>query len=122
MNEIKRRRLSKAERIYIYDKCNHRCAYCGCDLEYKDMQVDHVQPLRCGGADELSNMLPACRSCNHYKATLTVEKFRKHIEGIPERLNRDSIPFTVGKRFGVVEERHKHVVFLFEELGIGVGE
>ena len=122
MNEIKRRKLSKADRIQIYDKCNRRCAYCGCDLEYKDMQVDHAKSLRCGGADEMSNMLPACRSCNHYKATLGVEKFRRYIEGIPHRLNRDSIPFAVGKRFGVVEDHQKHVVFWFEELGIEVGE
>lgn len=120
MNEIKRKKLSQAERIRIYDKCNRRCAYCGCSLDYKDMQIDHVQPLRCGGADQENNMLPACRSCNHYKATLTVEKYRKHIEGIPARLNRDSIPFAVGKRFGVVEENHKPVVFWFEELGIEV--
>ena len=122
MGEIKRRKLSKAERIQIYDKCDHRCAYCGCDLEYKDMQVDHAKPLRCGGVDEMSNMLPACRSCNHYKATLTVEKYRKHIDGIPDRLNRDSIPFAVGRRFGVVDENKKHVVFWFEELVIEVGE
>lgn len=122
MNEIKRKKLSQAERIRIYDKCNRRCAYCGCSLDYKDMQIDHVQPLRCGGADQENNMLPACRSCNHYKATLTVEKYRKHIEGIPERLNRDSIAFAVGKRFGVVEENHKPVVFWFEELGIEVGK
>ena len=122
MEEIKRRRLSKEERLQIYNKCNKRCAYCGCDLEYKDMQVDHAKPLRIGGADELSNMLPACRSCNHYKATLDLEGFRKYIEGIPKRLNRDSIPFTVGKRFGVIEEYQKRVVFLVEELGIEVGE
>ena len=120
MDKIKRKKLSKAERIKIYDKCNRRCAYCGCDMEYKDMQVDHAQPLRCGGADEISNMLPACRSCNHYKATLTIEKYRKYIEDIPERLNRDSIPFSVGKRFGVVEGNYKHVVFWFEKLGIEV--
>lgn len=120
MDEIKRRKLSKTKRIQIYDKCNHRCAYCGCDLEYKEMQVDHAQPLRCGGADEMSNMLPACRSCNHYKATMTVEKYRQHIESIPDRLNRDSIPFAVGKRFGVVWENKKRVVFLFEDLGIEV--
>ena len=121
MDEIKRRKINKSERLQIYDKCNHRCAYCGCDLEYKNMQVDHAQPLRCGGADEMNNMLPACRSCNHYKATLTVEKYRRYIEGIPERLSRDSIPFSVGKRFGVVEEHQKHVIFWFEELGIEVG-
>ena len=122
MNETKRRKLSKAERIQIYDKCNRRCAYCGYDLEYKDMQVDHANPLRCGGADEMSNMIPACRSCNHYKATLTVEEYRKYIESIPDRLNRDSIPFAVGKRFGVVSENRKRVVFWFEELGIEVGK
>lgn len=122
MDEIKRKKLSKAERIRIYDKCNHRCAYCGCTLEYNDMQVDHAQPLRCGGADEEVNMLPACRSCNHYKATFTVEKYREYIEGIPERLSRDYIPFAVGKRFGIVKENHKPVVFWFEELGIEVGK
>lgn len=122
MSQIKRRKLSKAERLLIYDKCNRCCAYCGCDIEYKDMQVDHVKPLRVGGADELSNMLPACRSCNHYKATLGVEDFKKYIEEIPKRLNRDSIPYAVGKRFGIVEENHKLIVFWFEELGIEVGE
>lgn len=86
------------------------------------MQIDHARPLHIGGADRLYNMLPVCRSCNHYKATLTVEKYRKYIESIPERLNRDSIPFVIGKRFGIVEENHKPVVFWFEELGIGVGE
>ncbi len=122
MTEIKRRKLNKSERLQIYNKCNHRCAYCGCGIEYKDMQVDHVKPLRIGGTDELSNMLPACRSCNHYKATLDVEGFRKYIEGIPSRLDRDSIPFAVGKRFGVVEDNRKKVVFWFEELKIEVKE
>lgn len=120
MDEIKRRKLGREERLQIYERCIRRCAYCGCDIEYKDMQIDHVKPLRIGGADDLSNMLPACRSCNHYKATLGLEKFRKYIEDIPNRLNRDSIPFAVGKRFGVVEEHQKHVVFWFEELGIEI--
>lgn len=120
MTEIKRRKLSAAERMQVYDKCNHRCAYCGCDIEYKAMQVDHARPLRIGGADELSNMLPACRSCNHYKSTLDVEGYRKYIEGIPKRLDRDSIPYNVGKRFGIVQEVKKPIVFWFEELRIGV--
>lgn len=118
----KRRKLSKAERLMIYDKCNHRCAYCGCDIEYKDMQVDHAKPLYIGGTDELSNMLPACRSCNHYKATRGIEDFRKYIREIPKRLDRDSIPYAVGKRFGLIEDGEWGVVFWFEELGIEVEE
>lgn len=122
MDRIKRRKLTKDERLMIYDKCNHRCAYCGCDIEYKDMQVDHAKPLHIGGADELSNMLPACRSCNHYKATLGIEDFRKYIREIPKRLDRDSIPYAVGKRFGLIEVGEWGVIFWFEKLGIEVEE
>lgn len=98
-----RRKLTKAERQQIYAKCSGHCAYCGCELEYKDMQVDHVIPLRRGGEDVISNMLPACRSCNHYKSTMTAEEFRRYVEGIPERLFRDSIPYQVGVRFGIIQ-------------------
>lgn len=111
-----RRKLKKAERQQIYEMCSRHCAYCGCELEYKDMQVDHVTPLRIGGADELGNMLPACRSCNHYKATLDVEGYRQYLAGIPERLIRDSIPFQVGVRFGLVQHVKDNVTFYFETL------
>lgn len=53
-----------------------------CLLDYKDMQADHVIPLRVGGNDDISNMLPACRSCNHYKAALDLEKFREYVHQI----------------------------------------
>lgn len=78
-----RRKLTKDERIAVYEKMNGHCAYCGCELEYKDMQVDHVVPINgClkQGEDTLGNMLPACRSCNHYKSKSTLEGFRKMVE------------------------------------------
>lgn len=40
------------------------------------------QALRKGGADALDNMLPACRSCNHYKGSLTVEKATSKIRTV----------------------------------------
>lgn len=110
---MNRRRLSKSERQKIYDKYNGHCAYCGCELGYKDMQVDHVIPLRRGGDDDIENMLPACRSCNHYKATLTDEEFREYVSKIPDRLQRDSIPYQVGVRFGIIRSR-RDVMFYYE--------
>lgn len=110
-----RRKLSKSERMQVYEKCKGHCAYCGCEMEYKDMQVDHVKPLRIGGADELSNMLPTCRSCNHYKATLDVDGFRKYLGSIHKRLMRDSIPFQVAVRFGIVQHVGDDVSFYFEQ-------
>ena len=113
-----RRKLSRSERQQVYKKCNGHCAYCGCDLEYKNMQVDHAKPLKIGGADDISNMLPACRSCNHYKATLDVEGYRRYLAGIAHRLMRDSIPFQVATRFGIVRHMGDNVTFYFEGCGI----
>lgn len=80
-----RRKLTKDERMAVYEKTNGHCAYCGCELEYKDMQVDHVIPINGWseqGEDTLDNMLPACRSCNHYKSRSTLEGFRKMVENM----------------------------------------
>jgi hypothetical protein len=113
---MKRRKLSKEERQEVYRKCDGHCAYCGISIKYKDMQVDHVNPLGIGGADNVENMLPACRSCNHYKATLDMEGFRKYLSEIHKRLMRDSIPYQVAERFGIVEHKTDKVKFYFETL------
>lgn len=42
---VKRRKLSKTERMAVYQKTKGHCAYCGCALEFSAMQVDHVVPL-----------------------------------------------------------------------------
>lgn len=111
-----RKAIPKHIRAKVYEKCNGHCAYCGCELEYKDMQVEHKVPLKRGGADEFENMLPSCRSCNHYKHTLTVEEFRKYLSGIPHRLIRDSVPFNVATRFGLVRHVINEPIFYFETL------
>jgi len=36
--------VSKAMRQNVYNKYNGHCAYCGCHINYKDMQVDHIVP------------------------------------------------------------------------------
>lgn len=75
----KRKPIPVAMRQLVHKKYGERCAYCGCPLAYKDMQVDHLHPLKKGGTDELENLMPACRSCNHYKESFTLEQFRDRI-------------------------------------------
>ena len=36
--------ISKAKRELVYNKYNGRCAYCGREIAYKNMQVDHFIP------------------------------------------------------------------------------
>lgn len=111
---MKRRKLNKKEREFVYNKYGGHCAYCGKEIEYKDMQVDHAKPLKTGGSDKMDNMLPACRSCNHYKATLDIEGFRKYLQGIHNRLLRDSVAYRAAERFGIVEHKTDKVKFYFE--------
>lgn len=94
------------------------CAYCGCVLEYKDMQVDHVEPLNgwsTQGEDTLENMFPACRSCNHYKSAMSLESFRKMVENMPTALARDSVTYRNAVRFGLVNPNPHPVTFYFEK-------
>lgn len=111
---MERKKISKAERRQVYEKYDGHCAYCGKKIDYKDMQVDHKIPLRLGGADDMSNYMPACRSCNHYKRGNSLEGFRKLVEDIPKKLERDSYIYRVGLDYGLVEPHKMNVVFYFE--------
>ena len=116
MEQIKRRRLSAKERKQVFDMCNGHCAYCGTEITFRGMQIEHKKPLRLNGSDTLENMLPACRSCNHYKHTLDVEGFREYLAGIPKRLVRDDVAYQVALRFGIVEVKEQDIVFYFEKM------
>lgn len=85
------------------------------------MQVDHFQPLRSWeagdpAANNLSNLMPACRMCNHYKRAHSLETFRKYIAEIPRKLREDYI-YKIGVAYGTVIENEKPIVFYFEGKG-----
>lgn len=124
-NVIKRKQLSKQERLQVYEKCNGHCAYCGCELPLRDMQVDHIIPLALINDDKSEtflNYLPACRSCNHYKSAMSLETFRRMIERMPDVLMRDSVTYKNAVRFGLVTPTPHKVEFYFEKLGIEVNK
>jgi hypothetical protein len=112
----KRRKLTPAERREVHNKCRGHCAYCGEELAYKNMHVDHVQPISVCGSDTLDNILPACRSCDHYKSSLTLEDFRSYVSSMPCRLHRDSVTYRNAVRFGMVIHNPQTIRFYFEKM------
>lgn len=121
MTSANRRKLTKAERLEVYQKTGGHCAYCGCKLDFDAMQVDHVVPLNGWneqGEDAMDNMLPACRSCNHYKSRSTLEGFRRMLEAMPDVLMRDSVTYKNAVRFGLVKPQPHPVTFYFERLRV----
>lgn len=120
--------MTKKEREAIYNKYNGHCAYCGKEIEYKDMQVDHIIPQRRATAEagkgrvslevveDPSNLICSCRSCNHYKRAHSLETFRRYIEEIPMKLSRDNYIYKVGLRYGLIEEQPRRIKFYFEQF------
>ncbi|MDO4301565.1 MAG: HNH endonuclease signature motif containing protein [Clostridia bacterium] len=117
------KRLSKADRQRVFEKYNGHCAYCGCELEYKDMQVDHFEPLRNWDKSKMeaelwdfNNLMPACRKCNHYKRAHKIETFRQMIQEIPKKLARDSYIYRIGIKYSLISAMDKPVKFYFERV------
>lgn len=110
-----RKSLTRAEREQVYQKCKGHCAYCGCDLPFEKMQVDHVVSVAHGGTDDLNNLLPACRSCNHYKHCSSLDSFRRMLEKMPNVLARDNVTYQIAVRYGLVSPKPHSIKFYFEQ-------
>ncbi len=110
-----RKSISKHTRLKVYQKYNGHCAYCGFELALKEMQVDHIQSVYSyDGANDIENYNPACRMCNFYKSTMSVEDFREQLGKILSRLEKVFI-FRLAKKYGLIREIKEPVIFYFEK-------
>lgn len=57
--------LTRKEWEFIKATYDYRCVYCG--KKPKQLTQDHLTPLSKGGRHVLTNIVPACRSCNSRK-------------------------------------------------------
>ena len=133
----------KKDRELIFNKYKGRCAYCGEKLQ-KGWHVDELLPvvrLWKYKKDEngeyemdkygcnikvnymeyperltIDNQMPSCPSCNINKHSLSLEGFRNLIQNFTTSLNRDSTQYKIAKRYGLIEETQKRVIFYFEKV------
>ncbi len=123
---MQRRKLTRSERWQVYDKCKGHCAYCGCNLEYKDMQVDHIKSIYANTdikhtmTDEEmyseDNFLPACRQCNFYKSSMDLEIFRKRLSDTLMKNLQKTFQYRIALKYGLIEEHIKPIKFYFETI------
>lgn len=127
-------RASKTKRIDIHSKYDGKCAYCGCDINVRQMQVDHIIPklnfvrhvtnkfripaylrhLTVDDMNHIDNLNPACGVCNKWKSAHDLELFRSEIEAQVKRLNEYSANYRMAKRYGLVIENKIKIIFHFE--------
>lgn len=132
----KRKQIPKAIRQQVYNKYNGRCAYCGKEIAYKDMQVDHIIPIAhsCygprdkaekvrkmfedGSINAIDNLMPACRACNFYKGINDIEGFRNRIKSELDHTCRASFQVRLAMQYGILEYKPWDGKFYFERLKV----
>jgi hypothetical protein len=118
---MKRNRIPKNIREEVYNKYGGHCAYCGCVLDMKDMQVDHIESVYLAELrnkevnEDIVNYMPSCRMCNYYKSTSTIEQFRNNLSNMLMRNVRLPFDYRLALKYGLVKEEVKPVVFYFEK-------
>ena len=122
----KHKTIPKKIRQEVYQKYNHRCAYCGCDLEYKDMQVDHVksvyantdikQTMSSEEMYDIDNLMPSCRQCNFYKSSMQLDDFRERLATTMMENLQKEFTYRLALKYGLIEEYIKPIRFYFETV------
>ena len=119
----------KINRNEVYKKYSGHCAYCGKELKFKEMQVDHIKAKSTNkpigkdiygnfvyaGNDDIINLNPSCRRCNHYKRAESLEYFRSMIKSIHERIH-DKYIVRVAEDYGIVQYQKWDGLFYFEKI------
>ena len=115
--------MNKETRQQVYDKYGGHCAYCGREIEFKDMQLDHIVPKKAHPLyaigieiEGINNKNPTCRRCNHYKRAHSLETFRKMLKTLHDRIRQIYI-CKVAEDYGSIEVREWDGLFYFEKAG-----
>ncbi|MDQ2696194.1 MAG: HNH endonuclease [Pseudomonadota bacterium] len=74
------------------------CLYCGDAFPAQALSRDHVTPLVQGGKDDWSNVVSACKSCNHRKGGRTPEQAGMQLLAIPFAPNHAEYIYLQGRR------------------------
>ena len=74
------------------------CLYCGGTFPVRELSRDHVTPMVQGGADQWSNVVAACKRCNHHKGGRTPEQAGMQLLAIPFTPNHAEYIYLQGRR------------------------
>ena len=124
---MNRKIIKQSTRSRVVDKCDRRCSYCGKELEIKTFQVDHYYPINSEAyykaiginVHDYRNLMPSCRSCNHYKRADKPEDFKIKMMSIHERIIKNYIN-KVGIDFGVIKITPFDGLFYWEKYISGM--
>lgn len=73
---------------YLFRRDQFLCMYCGGEFTADKLSRDHIQPVSRDGGDYWTNVVTACKRCNHRKANHTPEEAGMELLAVPFVPNR----------------------------------
>ncbi len=67
----------------LFRRDQNICMYCGKEFLDKDLSCDHIMPTSRGGQNIWTNVVTACRRCNHFKQDRTPEEAHMELLALP---------------------------------------
>ena len=111
--DVKRKPLSKKLRFEVFKRDLFTCQYCGRKAPDVVLHVDHINPVKRGGRNDIMNLVTSCMDCNLGKGAKTlseqstVERQRKQAEMLAHR--REQIEMIRDWQLELVEQENQEI-------------
>lgn len=116
----KRKAISKKVRFEIFKRDSFTCQYCGKSAPDVILNVDHINPVAAGGANEVLNLVTSCFDCNSGKGARALDDqavVRKQIDQMKRISERhEQLAMMAEWRSGLMNLEDSAVDALFNHL------
>lgn len=105
-----RKPISKKLRFEIFKRDSFTCQYCGQKAPDVILHVDHIDPVKHGGKNDILNLITSCKDCNLGKKArklsdhTVLQKQRLQLEEVNERRNQIEMMVQWRDYLGSLEE------------------
>lgn len=82
-----RKSISKKLRFEVFKRDNFTCQYCGRMAPAVVLEIDHINPVKNGGDNNIMNLITSCFDCNRGKGKRTLtenEEIKLQVEQLKE--------------------------------------
>jgi len=80
--ERNKARALRKSRWWQQKTASGACWYCGQQVGYPNLTMDHVIPLTRGGRSTKDNLVPCCKECNTRKKSLLPVEWEDYLENL----------------------------------------
>lgn len=86
-NKRSKESIGKNDILFVLNRDNYSCVYCGKSIKGKSWHLDHVVPLSKNGKNEINNLSVSCKTCNLMKNSMIKKDFIDRCGTIYKKFN-----------------------------------